>query len=941
MTDPAAYLRGEAALPEAAGATAAPPVPDKARAFLEGRLEALGRFQESAPGDSAAEGAAVAGVARNIREMEALRKEGVDITGGGANFGQRMEMAFTPEARVGEFLKNNFEDYRKTPAGLVVSVKGEDGQVREVLLDEAGFSLSDIADASPELLKAGGALAGSIAAAPLLLGSTAGGAVSVVALAGVASLSEMLVGTTGETVAALRNGGLDLDKPEDLELLANIFKENGKEAGENFLLDVALAGGGRLLRGAGRFLDSPLGKSMSGSPQDEIRAAADELGVELSAGTRTQSPTIIRAEAIAEQVPGSAGPIKKARELEDETLRAATDGAIEGRQTAGEFGESVSATLTRQRDEAADEVERMRMGAEARANDRVEELRAEMATRPLSTNEAGELSRRAIQREQSKFRGRQEVLAQRTKALIAQLAPQQRAFASTKGLKQVAKDLQDEFPRGTVVETVDDTPVVRQEVIPELFPREARRILDGFAKLDDAVSVDELRRVRGVVSQMITDKDGFPGVGVGMLKKLEAELTVAIREAADNAPNAEIRAALLDELNHFREGVQRFRTKPVVKATRGEDAMGFVEGEDVLPNLFFRGRFEDAGRILNVIGENSIAAKAARRSVFEKILTNATDSTLGSGVVDAKIVLKELDKMGEKGRDMLFRGRGDEVLEVFRVLGARQGSVDVSVLRSSPGTEDMVELLRDAAQKELDTRRVFERQVFRRILSDELDVTQMKPDQFVRFTLRDATPAEIDELFKRLPEDQAQEFRVQTIAHILEKSRGSSDTVIQALRRADGGVEAGDALSGVLTSFAEDGKGSLEKLTAVLGEDGMKLLRSAAIVQAARAERASAASAAGGLIGGTIISNLSNLKLGTVTQIAKYRILAGLLNFGPTRSWLTRANRIPDPSRVERIGVSVLPQFYRAVSEVYGEQSEEAALARDLEENLPELMGQK
>lgn len=892
------------------------------------RQEALERSFESRPGPTGImEAAGFTSAAREIEELANLREQGVDIQGRAATFQQRMEAAFiNRQERLDEFFRGNFEDFRNTEVGTVVTVRDESGVAKEVLFDETGLSLGDLADSAPELLDVAASIAGASVAA-------VSGVVSVPAIAAAAAVAELGAGTGAETLATMQNGGWDG------EIFTDILQEQGTDAAVNFALDSFLAGGGRIVR----FASGPFGKQMRADPGAAIAAARDRLSTVLgrpfriTPGTLSQSETLMRAEAFVEKVPGAAGVARLAREEEDIQLQELVDELVGGRISGDEFGTRISQVLTNQRDVEAGAVEAARRNAEAITNQRIRDIEESLTTRPLSFNESGELARRHIERNRTKFKADQQNLANRTSSLVRQLPPEQQAFASTANLKKVAKQLEDQFPKQTTEEG--------RETIVQLFPRGARSLLTGIQKLDNDVTVQELRNVRNGIANMVETASAFPGVGVGMVKKLETELTAAIRGAADNAPSAEIRTALTRELNHFKDNIGKFQTRPVAAAMKGEAQSGFREGEDVLPSLFLRDRPEDIQRVLNVIGENSLATRASQRATISKIMRDTADPVLGDNVADPIAVLKKIEKMSPRTQELLFSGRQEQAKELFRLAGARYGNIDLSLLKVTPGNQDVLTTLQDAMANEVASRRIFEKGVFRRILADEIDVTEMRPEQFVRFTLRDASPNDITELFRRLDDPGLRDqFRTQAAAHILAKADKQSADVIQAIARIDGKVTPGTRMDNVLRQFAENPEDSIEKLQTVFGDEQFQLLKDMALVEAAKAQKRESAAAMGGLVGGSVLSSILNFNLGGAAQIAKYRVIGELLNHGPTRAWLS-GKGLPGIPREKvrgritkgdmvRIGGVTLPEFVQLMMQTYGEASEEAKFAETINQNL-------
>lgn len=874
--------------------------------------------------------------------MERLEAEGVDVESGAGSFGQRADLALTPPERRHNALSRIFGEgsFRETGAGTVVTIEG-----KEFLLDERGFSTDDLADligAAPEIGTAMLAAGTAIALAP---GMTAG-VIGLGALAVITGVAGQVGGASWDVIQALRNGGIDM------KFIGDMAKRRGIDAAVDSLLDFLSAGAFRVIGATKRTVQAPFGARMEDPIQREIGEAVRRRGVTVTPGTLTGSPSLLQAEAVGSKVPASREVFDRidrnlVASLELDTRGLQKRDALGAPVSGVAVGTAISQELTNQRAVLDDALLHDRALAGRIIEADIRRFEETMSRRPLSASESGEMVRRTIMRARLRFKAKQTLFENQDNALIATLPLEDQVFGRTNIVGITARELIDQFPTKTIVETTESglvlprgafkgrqtdvvpalTTVTTQKQIPEFFPSVVRNFLNAVSDLDKKISISELRKVRQVVNNSITQGEALPGLSTGMLRKLAGSLTAQIRDAIDNAPTSELRDSLARTQDHYRTENVKFRTRAVARAFREEGQPGFVDSDEILPNLILRNRHEDALRVLNVIGVNSIAAGAARRSAFREILHKAQSGILGDNLIDPKKLAAGIDKLTPESRAILFQGNQDGVGELTKLLAAKFGTVDISTISKVGSTNQPVfEMLRDVVSRELAVRRTFDTKVIKPILRGELGVSTMNPDDFVRFVLRDSSEADLKGLWRLLPENLKDDFQSQTISTMFEKAIGGI-TPVQDIRRVlTQEVPVGNNLLKVMAQdFGDNTAASLARIRFILGDETMRILRDIGTIQSARGQAQSVAKAAGGLVGGSIITQFADLKIGTGFKLWKFRILAKMMTSQPVRWWFTR----PQSARnnralVRQILPLVLPQITEAVAAELGDESEAA-----------------
>jgi hypothetical protein len=260
-------------------------------------------------------------------------------------------------------------------------------------------------------------------------------------------------------------------------------------------------------------------------------------------------------------------------------------------------------------------------------------------------------------------------------------------------------------------------------------------------------------------------------------------------------------------------------------------------------------------------------------------------------------------------------------------------------------------MLKRAKQMEEELQQQFHTRVFKRFLKGEVDESAMSPSKFVRFSLNNASANEVKQMMDKLSPETAREYQKAVMVQLLDRASSEFSTAEDAARFVESGgamIGSGDRLTKQLRKYADDPEDSVRKLKNILnyktsrelrGESPQRgsrtpfdVIQDLATVQAARSERARAGEAAGGLVGGSILTNLAALDVRTVGRIAKYRIIAELLARPATRRWLTRRrpqNR-QQASKMWEAYQFALPEIANAIGTELGEDYEAAQSVADL-----------
>ncbi len=905
------------------------------------------------PGIVTPETQAAAGLARERagverRNVERLELLGVDVETGGPA-GLRAELSLLPAEKRTETLQNIFGEgnFQETQAGIIVNTKNQHGDSKPLLLDERGFSFGDIADAADLGIEIAGNIAGGLGAIALFPEAAA---TSVIGLAGLAAFSAV----GGQTAA----GGAELlveMKENDLTLddVGDVVKRRGLQAGIDFLLE--FIGGGAIKVGSKLVgvANAPLAQRLAAADAKAALEAERRLGITaLSPGEASGQETLIAAESLASKVPGARGPAAKAKREAEEALRGKEQELVGDVRPGAELGEEVKGVLEQNIAAAETQITdtNIQNGMEISRN--LERLSGKLDQRPLSTGEAGDLVRQDLVAKREAFNTRQKQLSNESNSLINVLPEAEQKFASTGKVKAVAKKLIDEFPKKEIVKTRNTgviSPVTGKEIIleevvsgpnPVFLPGRSRRFLKEVADLPDNASITELRRVRQSINTAISDTQLFPGVDTGQLKLLSKALTREIRAGIGNAPTPEIRKALTKELDHYANNIDQFQDRAVARAFRSESDPGFTEPEKLLPDLLVtKGKAGEAERIIKVLGPESDAVKGSQRAAFDELVNEATD--LATESLDALALLNRLNSIGPRGRRLLFGSdeAAEEGIDLLKLMGAQSNTLDLQAIRVAPARQSMLDTLKDSARAELQLREQFNNKLVRGLTDSPEQLATIAPENIVRYTLKTLSKKDAVKFMELLPPDLQNGVRAKMVQFIVDASGRAKSARLGNTRPIfeEGAFGDGkDLLQVMLNSFADVAPDSIAKIEAVLGKELTQSLKDVAILRARKAQGAGAASAAGGLVGGTILSNMMSLQFTNASKIVKFKGMAVLYNLPGFQKWLKRTRNIKDPSAKRNLAAVIFPKFIQKFTE---EVSDDPDIVAEVEQGFRDALG--
>lgn len=877
--------------------------------------------------------------ARNRAEaIDVLKKLDVDVeTGATAAQRAKFSLAITQESK-DAILKKNFPDgVTMTSVGPVVGVKQEDGSIKQVLLDEEGFTLKDFADAGGPLLETAGALGGvtlALSAFPALTAS----AFAVPVLAVVSGLAGQFgFASWAEFSAAAESSGLGFDSEEDIKLWESIVKGRTVRASMDIVSDMLLAGGARFAKGVGQKVIAPNARVMASSPQKEVIEAAERLGVKLGPGKATGSKTLQRTEAIAEKFPGSAPVIERAVAEEKRSILRAQQKVLGTKQGSVELAENIAKGINKRIAKAravkqaeleardileTNQVKELEGEASERINRRFLELQRKISNRSLSLSEAGEFNRLDLVQKRTKLKVKQAGIENALKADLAKVPKDQRAFITTKPLKNIAKRLQKELPPQV---KGDDTVPVGSEFIGT-----EATLYDVIANLPDKIDFTQARNLRNGLHDRLGNIDQFPGMDKGRVKKMAGVASKMIRSSFKDAPTPQIGRLARQSQDHWAKNILPFELGTVRKALREDVEGSFVlSGEKVLPMLLKQGNRAEATKMISVLGENSPSVRASRRSVLNDIVEQHRLSSFEGNVINAKALEKTFRKLDRDGTGQIILGdQAQEFRRLLRLAGARQGLIELPDMKNLPLDANIRDILVTSMKKEAGLKQRAKAKVIESILKKEFPDILAEDEKFVWNAMSEPLD-KIKQMWKFADSQQKEQFRTRLMVNMLEGAAQDPDLLTKAISIKEARAGLGGNMLDIIGGFAfKDTAQSRKKLEFILG-DRLQPMIDLAFVQAAERGARESASAVGGIAAGMTLMNIMTFQFASkegkklpVSKVAGAWFAAQLLEMPLTRKWLTSTKLLKDPTVTSRVFQAVLPQLLRTANETFGEKSE-------------------
>ena len=903
--------------------------------------------------------------------IEELQRAGVDVTADvPSNIRVQVGRQSSEEAKL-QALENLKEDgqilfYKPTKLGMVITIpefNEQGGQIgtKDVLFDELGLDGNDFLDIISEIPGIGlniAAVTTAIALSPAM--ATAG--------MGIAGLTAISAGSyfLGASASDIINR---IFSKNQLLAIDEIAKTRGIEAAIGGILEFALMHGVNFTKGVTNKLIGPLAgggdetikKYLTKITQDKMVTQYNPDGsikyvknkdgeyvpamgsVQMSAGLETQSKTIQRVEAIAEKVPGGSDILKQQQEIIERQLlelemqakgidpvypvdpRGQVTYNTENVKSSVEVGTMVSRYVSKQLNEAENVIGTERTNVKTQVDADLDSIAASMSSDGRTVTSSLNVGDNAI-----------DAVNQNYKSYIKEYDTKVGNFKNIDGyngeatidaggINKLAAEIEKTYPTSTKIIQTTKAPFSETQQ-KYILPKQLQGVLDDLKSLDN-LTVDQALNMQKILNENLsgatipTDTDRLILQVIGKL---------------DNSIGTEMSAMgknVVDAYNDFAQYTLtgRIYNNPIIKNMLD----GNADPVKVITPAYMSGDFKTIRVFEQALGKDNPILQDAKSAAFNEMIRKSK-SSLGDGdFINAGSLHSQIQAMSPDAQKMLFGKNYKKIKNLIDVLAVENGTIDISKLANMKGTLvqklQKIKSLEDAAQKN------YKNKIIKPFLQDRIGETDINSGEFVRYFLKNAQSPEITKIMDLFSSSMQETIRKRVIQEILESGRTADpDLILKEV--ATGQTPPHRELYNAILEFGgKDFKEANAKLTAILGKDTFNLLNDIAGIQVARRVVSKEAAAAGGLVSGSIISNILKLQLRSAGSVIKYRITAKILSNPVGKAWLSSQLKLPPTGMKTANIVFAGPEIFKLVNEEFKNEPDNLKIAlKALEDNNKE-----
>ena len=867
-------------------------------------------------------------LAESIQELQAA---GVDVTAGApANIRAEVGRFSNEESKL-RALEQLQEDgqilfYKPSKLGMIITVPSADGP-KDLLLDEIGFSGKDFLDMTSEIPGIAANVAATTAAVVAMPGLIAGGTFGLAGLAAISGISYF----SGAAASDLLNRAFTKNQVLAIDQIA---KDRGVEAAMAAGLDFLLIGGFKLGKGIINKFIGPVAGSGDLAVKNYLKSIAQgkqviqydsqgkiifnkdgspKLGdIQLTPGLITQSQTIQRVEGVTEKIPGSADVLQVQKDIIEKQLieleqrargnvpivETVTMGAGKTAKqvvykgddlTSAEVGENVSSYVSRELKTKEDAIAFERGVVIKEADQALDNVASSLSTSGniVKTKDAGELVIDTLKTSKKNYLDEFDRL---TKEMTEIDGYNGNVTIDASGINKAAKKLEESFPTKEIERTVNQSlgpglgtaPTTIVESTPILPKQLSGSILDDLKNVSD-MTVDQAIKFKKILKEsysgetLPTDADKLI---TQIINNIDFKIQGAIR-----SQGPDVLQAYNAILNHEASKGGIF-TNALIKKILDDG----VEPENIFVKQILQGNEAEIRILTNALGKDNPILGDVKSAAFNEMLRKAR-SSLGADGSNPQVLFDQIASLPESTQKFLLGKDYKKVKNLLNILAVERGIIDINQLSGMSGP--LVTKLRKIVDLEKTAAKDYKNRIIKPFLKNSLDESEINPAKFVKYFLTEANPKELTTILEKFSPELQEQIKKRVVQEILESGRsGDPDLILKEF--ATGQTPPHPTLYKALFKFGGgDEKLARQKLDAILGPDVLKLLEDVAGIGAAQRKTSDVAASAGGLVSGSIVANLMNLKFGNVASIIKYRMAAKILSSPAGVAWLTSQKQLP------------------------------------------------
>ena len=803
-------------------------------------------------------------------------------------------------------------------------------------VDERDLTMGDVADLGSILPEIGAEAVGVFAAGklPIATASRAFGKLQKLGkfkrmvnfgqqgIAG--AVTGQIVGAEADMIAKIADR--DLKTALGGESITEIAQTRGTLAAVDTVLGLGIGGA---FMGAGKVASKALDPFEASIPfygvgkatrRQEVKAAVDRLAdnygleIPLSVAEISQNPTVTTMYGFYSQVPGGQMPAKAAQEIQSEIMNRITNGIMKvkpGRSLASSE-DLMNRSSSLMRKYVGDVGHQADLSQEQIFKLAEDKILKEFASKSVGQSVVHDIPVRAEYFNNALWGGRKQFWDISDKKFFPVVnAPeyQQKLFGN-RGLAATARNILKNKPTKEFITTTDTglvdalgRPIMREEItektIKAFLPTELNKYLDEIISLENQkMTLPQLTQMRREIYKQIDIGESIPNLTTHELEALGKAITREIDEVTRTLPKGQFRKDLLAANKYYADNIGKFRDKGVKGLFLDSSAPGYKGPISFFttiknnPDAYFAVK-----KILAPNGvESSKAWRILKRSVVDEMLEASRAVNVGSETIDAQTLwnmlhgpLKERavinDILGSKLSANLSQAIGE--LHLARSRGIlKEHDIDArlnlnKILNSAAqGKDPTVDEIRKMLALNKREAELYQNQIIREFVgTNPADVANINADEFVNKFVRKVNSKDFNDVWDNIIAQDpllAEEIQRKTIEDIFLRGSRAKNPGELYNNWLFGKVEDPIRTSELrLRTETASGKANITKL---LGEETVKDLHAIAIVQETISQIDKMSNVAGGLVRGSIYSNMMSNPIDGIWKAGQFKIMSIVLN---------------------------------------------------------------
>ena len=908
-----------------------------------------------------------------VKDIKVLEDAGVDILSGAPpsirfDIGRQTDDEMKQKSLDLMVENGNVLAYTPTKFGYVLDIPSEEG-TKQVLLDEIGFTGKDFLDFTSEIPGIAAYIGAAAAAAPLAYG---GGILSMGILPIIAGMAYFTGSSVSDVVNRMSIGG-DIT----FDTLTEIGKTRGIETAIGVGLDTLFVGTGRFIKGVGQTTVGPFAKG----GDKALKAKLDEIvknrqviqydnkgnmimetvevngekilqpkygPLQLPVGTKTQSPTLKRIEAIAEKIPGGAEVFAIQKDILEKQLIQLEKQAL-GVEPIVEIVDDVPKLVypdvplkqevgEKVLDFTSTEINNQQQAILALRKGLIEDIETDLslAAQEISgtpTTEFVLTTRQVGTKVQDAVEGYRKDIVEETRKSFDNIKKtdgyDSSAVVEVDNLRGLVETVERKLPT-TTKQVKKNKEMV--DVTEEIYPKGLKQVFDDIQNLDE-MTLEQALNYKNILNDALSSGQIIANQSEALITPIIKQLDENI-EAAIAGMGPDVNQAYNTAMTLAKEKAKILNNQNI-KNILGSDKPELIAVKSVLEN-----DFSTIEILQQALGKDAPIFNDIKAATLNELFQKSK-SSLDLDHLNPGKLLNMIDNMSDEMTQFVFGEKKKRVTDALKAYALERGTIANDLLAEYNGnfSEKLkkIKLQEDIAADE------WQKEWLTPFLNG--DITKVTKENVIDFTnkfLKTASADEITTFLNKLPPKLRELMKTRVVQDVIEAGRvADPDLFLKAVVATED--QASPELFNVLVNAYGGGSAgdAKKKLTAIFGEETFDLLTDVGIIQLAKKETAKEGATAGGLVSGSILNNILSLNFGAIPQLLKYRLVSKLVTSDVGKKWLTSTAQIPD-SRIYDVGVILPDEVIEVITQdIREDDPAQADQLRDILEKANEEVEKK